>query len=164
MSKFSEVLATIAANEVGVTEIGDTNCGPRVNIYKSSTKLDPNEAWKWCAAFVDWCVMKAMLSLDIKETPTFKRPTTAGAWDLINWSLAQDKSTLTIHNPDGNIERGDIVIYNFHHCGIVTGGASGTSLFAVEGNTNSAGSRDGGGVWHKRRGLSQVKAVIRFRL
>ncbi len=89
MKKLPSELVRIARGEIGVQEIDGTNCGPRVNQYKAATRLDPKEDWPWCAAFIDWCVREAMKSTGVKETDSFTRPTTAGAWPLEAWSRAQ---------------------------------------------------------------------------
>ncbi len=165
MKKLAELLPVIAAKEVGVEEINGSNKGPRVDEYKSATNLPPHEPWAWCAAFVDWCVRGAMLEwlgANKPRTLTFKRPTTAGAWALEEWSLAQDNSTQTRRDPDDDILPGDIIIFNFHHCGIATSKAIGGSFASIEGNTDALGSREGGCVARKVRKTSQVKARIRF--
>ncbi len=166
MSTLAHFIVPIASAEVGVTEVNGSNCGPRVDVFKAATNLPPREAWPWCAAFVDWVVQQAMeRGKAAGATYTFKRPTTAGAWDLINWSLAQDDSTWTKRNPEMDIAAGDIIIYNFSHCGIATGPPnSGGRFLTVEGNTDVAGSREGGGVFAKSRHISTVRARIRFRV
>lgn len=94
---------------------------------------------------------------------TFKRPTTAGAWDFENWSRRQDNSTQTKKPPRGDIQPGDIVIFNFSHIGLATSKPNENGLVGViEGNTDSSGSREGGGVYAKRRKLSQIRSRIRF--
>ena len=157
--KLASKLPAIALGEVGTEEVNGSNCGVRVNEYKAATNLPPGESWPWCAAFVDWCVRQAMAG----GTYTFQRPTTAGAWDLINWSLAQDDSTQTKRSPGQDIEPGDIIVYTFSHCGIAVGPPDEDGYFStVEGNTDTAGSREGGGVFRKTRKTSQVKARIRL--
>jgi hypothetical protein len=84
MTKLREEICRIAKNEIGVEEIDGTNCGPRVNEYKGATNLDPKQSWPWCAAFVCWVVREAMKSARVRETATFKRPTTASAWGFEN--------------------------------------------------------------------------------
>lgn len=156
-------LVKIALVEVGTEEVNGTNCGPRVNQYKAATKLPPKEAWPWCAAFVCWCVQKAMEVEGVKETKTFKRPTTAGAFDFKNWSLRQDDSTNTKSPHRNDIQAGDIVIFTFSHIGIATGSpAADGTVATVEGNTDTAGSREGGGVYRKRRALAKIATRIRF--
>lgn len=158
--KLAQKLVELAHKEVGVEEIGNTNRGPRVDEYKASTWLPADQAWPWCAAFIDWIVMKAMEG----GTYTFQRPRTAGAWDLENWSLKQDNSTQTKRNPGNDIKAGDIVIFKFSHVGFAVGDADRetATVKTIEGNTDAAGSREGGGVFLKRRKLSQIKTRIRF--
>jgi hypothetical protein len=159
--RLAQRLVDLALKEVGVQEIGNTNCGPRVNEYKSATWLDPLQSWPWCAAFIDWLVMRAMVDSDRKFT--FERPRTAGAWDLQNWSMKQDGSTDTKLNPQaGDIAAGDIVIFTFSHVGLAIGSPVKGIVPTCEGNTDGNGSRDGGGVWKKERKISLIKSRIRF--
>ena len=161
-AKLPSAIVDIALAEVGTEEVNGTNCGIRVNDYKSATNLPPDESWPWCAAFVDWCVREAMKATGTEETPTFRRPRTAGAWDLENWSLKQDDSTQTRRSPADDIRAGDIVIFTFSHVGIAIDSPIGGEVETVEGNTDFAGSREGGGVFRKVRRLSQIKTRIRF--
>ena len=159
--KLAERLVELAKKEVGVEEIGGTNCGPRVNEYKAATWLPCEESWAWCAAFIDWLVMTAMEESGKKYT--FKRPRTAGAWDLENWSMKQDGSTWTKLNPQaGDIAPGDIVIFTFPHVGLAIDSPAKGLVATIEGNTDGNGSRDGGGVWRKFRKISQIRSRIRF--
>jgi hypothetical protein len=157
--KLADKILDYAEKEIGVHEIDGTNCGPRVDEYKAATNLPPHEAWPWCAAFVDWCVKQAMEG----GAYTFKRPTTAGAWDLERWSKEQDRSTWTRRNPGDDIQPGDIVIYKFSHVGIAQSHPNEKGNFrAVEGNTDGEGGREGGTVLLKTRNISKVKTRIRF--
>ena len=159
--KLAERLVELAKKEVGVEEIGGTNCGPRVNEYKAATWLPPDQAWPWCAAFIDWLVMRAME--DSGKQFTFARPRTAGAWDLENWSMKQDGSTWTKLNPQASdIAPGDIVIFTFSHVGLAIDTPAKGLVQTVEGNSNAQGSREGGGVWKQTRKLSQIRSRIRF--
>lgn len=162
ISLVSEVIR-IAKGEVGVREVGNTNCGERVNQYKAATWLNPKKGWPWCAAFVCWVIREALVSSGTKQTKTFKRPRTAGAWDFENWSLAQDNSTQTKKSPRCDIKPGDIVVFTFSHIGIaVSSPDKNGNVATVEGNTDSAGSREGGGVYLKTRHRSKIRSRIRF--
>jgi hypothetical protein len=162
MSLAKEIVR-IAKAEVGVREIRDTNCGVRVDEYKAATWLNPKKGWAWCAAFVCWVVREAMASTGVKQTKTFKRPRTAGAWDFENWSLEQDKTTNTKKPHGGDILPGDIVVFTFSHIGIAVSSPNGEGIVkVVEGNTDAAGSREGGGVYLKSRHLSKIRSRIRF--
>ena len=158
-------IVRLATAEIGVTEVNGTNTGPRVDEYKAATWLDPKKGWPWCAAFVCWVVREAMTAAEIKETKTFRRPRTAGAWDLENWSRAQDATTWTRKPHRGDIEPGDIVVFTFSHVGFAVSRPDKKGyVFTVEGNTDSSGSREGGGVFRKRRHVSQIRSRIRFRI
>jgi len=159
MKTLAEKLVALTRPEIGVEEVDGTNCGVRVDAYKSATNLPPHEAWPWCAAFVCWLVREAMRD---GGPYAFARPTTAGAWDFENWSLKQDDSTHTLRNPGRNIAPGDIVIFKFSHIGICLRGPEAGRIRTVEGNTDAAGSREGGGVFEKSRSLDSIKTRIRF--
>lgn len=165
MSQFSEAIVRLARKEVGVEEINGSNKGPRVNEYKAATNLPAEEAWPWCAAFICWVVREAMKACGVSETKTFKRPTTAGAWDMENWSIRQDSTTWTKKPHRNDIEAGDIVVFTFSHTGFALSGPDKDGYVTTcEGNTDSAGSREGGGVFIKRRHVSKIRSRIRFRL
>lgn len=158
--KLATRLVTLARAEVGVEEIDGTNCGQRVNEYKAATNLPASEPWPWCAAFICWLVRGAMEQCGGHYT--FARPTTAGAWDFERWSRAQDDSTQTRKPHEGDIKAGDIVIFTFSHIGLAVSDARDGCVETVEGNTDQAGSREGGGVFQKTRKLSQIRSRIRF--
>ena len=159
--KLAQRLVELASKEVGVKEVGNTNCGERVNQYKKATWLPYGESWPWCAAFIDWLVMTAME--ESGKEYTFERPRTAGAWDLENWSLKQDNSTQTKRDPKAkDIAPGDIVIFTFSHVGLAIDAPAKGLVQTVEGNSNAQGSREGGGVWKQTRKLSQIRSRIRF--
>lgn len=163
MSLLAPAIVKLARKEIGVEEVDGTNCGPRVNHYKAATWLNPELAWPWCAAFVCWLVREALATTGLEETATFKRPRTAGAWDFRNWALAQDDSVRTKDRPGTDIQAGDILIFTFSHIGIATGPPDEHGLVpTIEGNTDSAGSREGGGVYAKKRPLNKIKARLRF--
>lgn len=165
MSNLVTEIIRIAKGEVGVREIGNTNKGIRVDEYKAATWLNPKKGWPWCAAFVCWVIREALVSSDTKQTKTFKRPRTAGAWDFENWSLAQDKTTWTRKPHRGDILPGDIVVFTFSHIGIAVSAPDKKGrVVTIEGNTDKKGSREGGGVYQKTRNLSQIRSRIRFTL
>jgi hypothetical protein len=166
MRTIAESVACAAELKIGVRESGGANKGPALAPFFEADWYDPNGAapgddgYPWCAAFVCWCVQVAVAGRAI----TFKRPRTPSAWGLEKWSLAQDASTWTLKPPGRDINRGDIVVFEFSHCGIAVGGVDSSGYVdVVEGNTNAAGSREGDGVYRKRRHISQVRSRIRFR-
>ena len=159
--KLAHKLLELAAGEVGVEEIDGTNCGPRVNEYKAATNLPPAESWPWCAAFICWLLREAMKACG--GPYTFQRPVTAGAWDLENWSRGQDLSTQTKKPAGGDIQPGDIVCFTFSHVGLAVSAPDADGYVrTIEGNTDAAGSREGGGVFRKTRHVSKIRSRIRL--
>lgn len=163
------LIASIAESKVGLHESGGNNQGPQIQEFFDADSYDPNgsktgdSGYAWCAAFVCRIVQLAMNQAG--KTFTFQRPTTPGAWDFIRWSLAQDNSTWTKHDPGSDIQRGDLIVFKFSHIGIATSGVDSSGCFKTcEGNTNEAGSREGDGVYRKTRKISDVKARIRFQV
>lgn len=160
-----EKIVKVAETKVGVRESGGPNKGKDLQVFFDADSYDPNgkkpgdDGYAWCASFVCWVVMKAMEG----RKWTFDRPTTPGAFAFELWSLAQDKSTQTKKKPGNDIQRGDLVIFNFSHIGIATGPPNAAGVFpTIEGNTNSAGSREGDGVYKKTRHVTSVRSRIRF--
>ena len=158
----ADTLKGVALAEVGVREEG-TNVGRRVNEYKACCKgLNPKVPWYWCAAFVCWCVKEAMAKDGRKFT--FKPPTTAAAYGFDEWSLAQDDSTKT-HRKHPGAAVGVFSLRSVSHCGIAIGKPDKNGYFeTVEGNTNGSGSRNGDGVYRKRRHVSDVRDFIEFKV
>ena len=161
--KLSEKIVELARKEIGVTEVNGTNCGPRVDQYKAATWLDPKKGWPWCAAFVCWLIQEGMKELGLKDTATFKRPRTAGAWDFENWSLAQGSETHTKKPRKNDIQPGDIVIFKFSHIGIAESAPDKSGIVTtIEGNTDGAGSCEGGAVLRKKRKVENIRSRIRL--
>lgn len=117
----------------------------------------------YCAAFVAWCVAMAAHECGIEETHGFKFPKTARAFGIEEWSLLQDDSTKTKKKPQGDIERGDLVVFSFSHVGIATGRPDKSGHFpTIEGNTGAGGGNDGDGVYRKFRHIGLVRSRVRF--
>lgn len=158
ISLVKKILA-LARDEVGVREIGNTNYGKRVNEYKSATNLDSTQGWPWCAAFICWLFREAMKG----SSYSFKRPTTASAWAFENWAAEQDMSVRTKKPHNGDIVAGDIIIFTFSHIGLAISAPDKNGMVqTIEGNTDDAGSREGGGVYIKDRHISKIRSRIRL--
>ena len=170
MKDLAHEIVRIAKAEVGKEEVNGTNRGAEVEKYFLADNYDPNgsapgdDGYAWCAAFVCWVVREGMESAGVNETATFKRPKTPGAWDFERWALEQDASTWTRKPHGGDIIPGDIVVFTFSHIGIAVSAPDENGYVrTVEGNTDAAGSREGGGVFAKARHISKIRSRIRFR-
>lgn len=165
MKNIAEEIVRLCTAEIGVKEVNGTNCGERVDEYKAATWLSPKKGWPWCAAFICWIVREALQNVGAKtKTAKFTRPRTAGAWDMENWSLQQDSTTWTKKPHRNDILPGDIVVFLFSHIGFAVSAPDKNGyVTTVEGNTDTSGSREGGGVFRKKRHISKIRSRIRFR-
>tara|TARA_R110000824_G_scaffold252206_2_gene440947 strand:- start:199 stop:816 length:618 start_codon:yes stop_codon:yes gene_type:complete len=156
--KISTRMVGLAKEQIGVSEIDGTNCGPIVDEYKAATWLDSTKGWPWCAAFICWLVKEAIKDEDV----SFDRPQTAGAWDFENWAKKQDG--VELRKPTNHdVKAGDIVIFTFSHIGLAIKDVDlSGDVVTIEGNTNGAGSREGGTVLEKRRHISTIRSRIRI--
>ena len=114
----------------------------------------------WCAAFVDWCVMKLITDTPQATSLTLSdRPRTALAFGLLPWG----KAKCTVF--DGNKkapDRGDIVVFNFSHTGIVVESGS-KHFYSVEGNTTCGGPGKEGYIVERRLRVQNIlKGFVRL--
>ena len=155
-----EKMVSLAREEIGVSEVDGTNCGPKVDEYKAATWLDADKGWPWCAAFICWLIREAIEGEDIK----FSRPETAGAWDFENWAKRQASNGVGLRKPTNeDIKAGDIVVFTFSHIGIAIADIDSSGYVkTIEGNTNGVGSREGGSVLEKKRHVSKIRSRVRI--
>ena len=153
-----DLMASIARSKVGVREVPkNSNRGSDVEEFQRATWLD-GSGWAWCAAFVCWVVKQIQdRGVDLK----FKRPLTAGAWDFERWAREQTLP-VKLHKPRTKIKKGDIVVFTFSHIGIAVEDEANGYVKTVEGNTDSSGTREGGGVYEQKRKTSLVRSNIRL--
>lgn len=150
-------LIEVLVNEDGVRESPkNSNRGARVQEYQAATWLS-GTGWPWCAAFICWGILR----LQEESALPFERPETAGAWDFERWAREQEQG-VKLFKPAGTIKAGDIVIFDFSHIGLAIADESGGRVQTVEGNTDSSGSREGGGVYLKSRAKSSIRSHIRL--
>lgn len=145
-----KVIATYTA-EIGVRETTN-NHGQRVEQYLKSVNRLPGDAW--CAAFVSWCLEES-----------------AVANCQSGWSPSWHPKSKLIYRPSSGIHKMDprpgdvfgiwfIKLNRLAHTGFIDDWASNDKFCTtVEGNTNDAGSREGDGVYKKRRIKRQIHSV-----
>jgi len=139
-NKGRERLVNIARLEVGVRELTGNNDGKRVEEYLAGVKLKKGQPW--CAAFLSWVFAKA----------GYSAPRTGWSPALFN-SRVNAKVICPGHIfgvwfPD---------LKRIAHVGMVQK-REGDWIVSIEGNTNIAGSREGDGVYRKRRHLKAIHA------
>lgn len=149
--KQNEVRKTYTA-ELGVRETG-FNKGQRVEEYLRAANLKPGNAW--CAAFITWTFKQC----NIKAVVSGYSP---------NWFQSN-----IVYKRDDNVKRGYIAtvgdVFGLYfankgriaHVGFIDS-RQGDYYITVEGNTNEAGSREGDGVYRKRRHVKTIYAISRW--
>lgn len=155
----AEQLVRVASREVGTKEEPrNSNRGERVEEYQSATWLS-GTGWPWCAAFVCWC-LRRVEKIRGSELP-FDLPTTPRAFEFEEWGEQQGLSV--IYDPKAkDLQRGDIVTFDFSHIGIIAGEVKPKTARTIEGNTDQSGSREGGGVYRATRDIKLFRARIRL--
>jgi hypothetical protein len=146
-------VARIYSAEIGVRELTGKNDGPRVEEYLASCGRKKGDAW--CAAFVTWVFKQAGIKAVVS-----------------GWSPSWFPSSNTIYTRGAKNnktpEKADVFGIYFQnlgriaHVGFVDDWEEGSFCITVEGNTNDEGSREGDGVYKKRRLKSQVCKVSRW--
>ena len=145
-------LQQVYQSQVGIREQGGANRGEQVEQYLASVGFGPGFAW--CAAFVSWCYQEVGVS----------HP--KSAW-VPSYALKKN----LIYQRGEFIEQlpqaGDVFMIWYErlkrpaHIGFVDSWQR-RWVITVEGNTNDDGSREGDGVYRKRRLQRQVWAVANF--
>ncbi|WP_304066745.1 CHAP domain-containing protein [Pedobacter glucosidilyticus] len=143
-------LLKIYRKEIGTKEKSNRNDGSQIESYLKYT--GHSKGAPWCAAFVSWCLGKAGIN----------NPRSAWSPALLPQKRIIWKNTWQQEKIQP--QAGDVfgIWYaakkRIAHCGFIdTWGES--IIITVEGNTNEAGSREGDGVYRKRRLKRTLYAV-----
>jgi|SRR5690606_7264171 len=151
-------LQSIYTNEIGVREKTNKNDGERIGEYLAYTGL--SQGYAWCAAFLSWSFKEA----------GFKEPKTAWSPSLFPAKRIIWKRSGGLVKRDGKVtkpSRGDVfgIYYNSYkriaHAGFVDEWGDKYAI-TVEGNTNDGGSREGDGVYRKRRPISSIYQIANW--
>lgn len=137
-------IVNIAKAEIGVREATGNNDGKRVEEYLAITGLQKGKPW--CAAFVSW----VFASAGYKEPRTAWSPSLFGK--RVNTKKVQPGNVLGIWFPG---------LKRIAHAGLVEQ-QQGNWILSIEGNTTVAGSREGDGVYRKRRHIRTVYAFANW--
>jgi hypothetical protein len=174
-SKGREAVVNSAMTEVGskIREVGGSNKGARVEQYQKVVHIPPGAPW--CAAFVSWCTTNG---LGMEKKPKWAGGGAVGLYHKAAGALRKlgmDEYHATpeerhkvkpgwvfsqSRDADG-AKQARKGAYTLGHTGIVVGlDPNDPDVFiTAEGNTNSAGAREGDGVYQKTRKFSDPKMV-----
>jgi hypothetical protein len=145
---------SIYRSQIGVRESTGHNDGARVESYLKVTGLGKGNAW--CAAFVAWTYQQAGVDA------------LTSAWSP-NWFPASNTIYTRGSASNQTPSQADVFGIFFEakkriaHVGFIDEWQPDKPYtITVEGNTNEAGSREGDGVYRKRRLKSQIYKVSRW--
>ena len=146
-----QLVIDIAASQIGVVEKPHgSNRGPEVDVYISTTGLDPSAGdFPWCVCFLYW-VFDQAAKIKGKENPL---PKTAGVISL--WNLGRHTEAQVVRKSEASAQT-VMPGMTFHlnlgggkgHAGLVIE-VKGDHIVTIEGNTNPGGSSDGFGVFRR---------------
>jgi hypothetical protein len=149
-SPLRDLVIDIAASQTGVVERPHgSNRGPEVDVYVSTTGLDPAGAFPWCVCFLYW-VFEQAAKLKHMDNPL---PKTAGVIAL--WNLGRATEAQVVRKSEASaqtVKPGMIFFLGLGngkgHAGLVIE-VHGDHVITIEGNTNPGGSSDGYGVFRR---------------
>lgn len=155
----SERVAKTYTSQLGVREATGNNDGKDVEKYLKAVKL--GKGYAWCAAFVAWTYDQH----NIEHVRSAWTP----AWFPTAKLIFKGSSTIRESTHGRTPARADVFgIYfpakkRIAHVGFIDEFHQDRGYaVTVEGNTNEAGSREGDGVYKKRRLIKQIYAVSRW--
>lgn len=147
-----EKVKRIYTSQIGVREATGNNDGKAVEMYLRATGL--GKGFSWCAAFVRWTFDSAR----VKTSITAWSPTAHNDKNIVWFQRVMKKEPLS----------GDVFTLWFAskkriaHTGFVDRRINGSVVQTVEGNTNDAGSREGDGVYMKKRSINSLYSITRW--
>jgi hypothetical protein len=137
--------------KIGVREATGRNDGVQVETYLKYVWLKKGNPW--CAAFVSWCLGQNSIN----------KARSGGCVQLMEQGkviFIKDKMTELPQTSDVFFiwfaNKGRVA-----HTGFIEKWSD-TFITTVEGNTNEAGSREGDGVYRKKRLKRQIYSVVKF--
>lgn len=153
-AQLSGKVQQVYMSQVGIRERTGANDGKEVETYLASVGLSRGNPW--CAAFLHWSFVKA----GVKGTP---RSGYSPSWFPVSNTIYQ-RGKMERYTP-GPTDVFGIWFENkgrISHVGFIDEWGKGSYAITVEGNTNEAGSREGDGVYRKRRLKNQIYKVSRW--
>ena len=148
-------LLDTAKSYVGIMEATGRNDGPEVERFLSLVGFDAGVPW--CAAFTSYIYWSNGL-----ENPMSAWSPTWGLRKDVIWQAGQPIRAAMVKVRPGDA----FTIYysskqRIGHVGLVYY-ATPEYLYTIEGNTNAEGSREGNGVWVRKRKWSQIYRITTY--
>jgi hypothetical protein len=170
---FADWLVTIAKRDVGNVETPRNNQGAWIKKFWPSTSYPDGYSNRepYCAAAMSYWLdtvgdelakaglLESLTGMDALQFEKW-RCKSAGAWAWQGWG--HKSKGVTVLPDTATPQKGDIVVFDFSHIGLVTGQPAKGRIATIEANTGPAGERDGDGCWEKNRPQEIAKCYLRF--
>ncbi len=143
----------VAQQEIGVRELTGSNDGRQVEIYLAAVHLKKGNPW--CAAFVAWCHDKCGIHHPVSGF--------SPDWFRTNVIYKRDMASRPqlVKYAGGVFGIWFASKQRVAHVGLIES-VTEKYVVTIEGNTNEAGSREGDGVYRKRRLLTQIYVISKW--
>lgn len=150
----TRTLDEVYTSYIGVREATGKNDGQEVELFLKSVGL--GKGYPWCAAFVKHCLLEANVP---------------GVDKINGMALScENKNRMIFKSRQmfGEPKPGDVfTLYYAHlkrigHTGFHHRRVNSSVYESVEGNTNAAGSREGDGVYKKKRSYNATHSISRW--
>jgi len=173
VGKFADWLVNIAKRDVGKVETPRNNQGEWIKKFWPSTTYTNGYADRqpYCAAAMAFWLdtagdelakaglLESLTSMTAEQFEKW-RCKSAKAWDWQAWG--RRAKGVTVLPDTARPQKGDIVVFDFSHIGLVTGQPAKGRIATIEANTGPAGERDGDGCWEKNRPQEVARCFLRF--
>lgn len=170
---FADWLVNIAKRDVGKVETPSNNQGAWIKKFWPSTSYPEGYSNRepYCAAAMSFWLdtagdelakaglLESLTSMSAEQFEKW-RCKSAGAWAWQAWG--QKAKGVTVLPDTATPQKGDIVVFDFSHIGLVTGQPAKGRIATIEANTGPAGERDGDGCWEKNRPQEVARCFLRF--
>lgn len=170
---FADWFVKIASRDLGKVEKPKNNMGEWIKKFWPSTSYPDgyeNREPYCAAAMCYWLdtvgdelakagMLEAMTGMNAEQFEKW-RCQSAAAFGWLPW--AKKAKGVTVLPDTAEPRKGDCVIFDFSHIGLVTGVPRKGRIATIEANTGPSGERDGDGCWPKDRPQEVVRAFIRF--
>jgi len=170
---FANWLVNIAKRDVGKVESPRNNQGAWIKRFWPSTSYPDGYSNRepYCAAAMAFWLdtvgdelakaglLESLTGMNAEQFEKW-RCKSAGAWAWQAW--AKKAKGVTVLPDSATPQKGDIVVFDFSHIGLVTGVPAKGRVATIEANTGPAGERDGDGCWEKNRPQEVARCFLRF--
>ena len=152
----------VMTSQEGVIEVGGNNRGKEVELYLSSVSLGPGYAW--CAACVHWSYRECGKVLEPARSFAMAlnwHPASRRVWTKEGWEYDDAKAWVRISEDGDHFALYYSNLGRIGHTGMITGETE-DYILTIEGNTSSGGSREGDGVYARKRLKKSLYCISRW--